>query len=524
MNLPSNANPRPPHTPAQEPAQVSGQPTPFGPLGLSWPLLVVLLCTVLPLALLSFPTLEDPDTAMHLAIGEWIFQHGRIPTTDPFSYTVLGQPWIAHEWLAECVMALFNRLAGWSGLALMTLLCLGATLAYLLRFMLKRMPPIYALLFTALASAPLATHLLARPHVLTWPLLALWLGRLVQASEEQRAPPMWLAGLMVLWANLHGSFTLGLALVPAMALDALFTCAPGRRWAVLRQWLPFAALTLLAAMATPSGWRGIWFTFHLIDLKYLHYISEWQPASGLNFWPLELWVVALLGLAALGLLRLPPWRLLLIAGLLHQAFSAGRYISIFGLLAPLWLATAFGQHYQGLQALQARRETGALRQASALDGFFERLAHPARPLTLALALAGIGLAAWATSHWRGSAVRPGASIVPALQAAQAAGAQGRVFNTYNFGGRLIAQGTPVFIDGRADLYGNAHMGRYFEIIETNDAQVIRQALDEFGIGWTLLHPRSGMLLYLNSQPDWHKVYEDKDAVVHLRRNAPSVRP
>lgn len=276
------------------------------PLGLSWPLLVGLVCTVLPLALLSFSTLEDPDTAMHLAIGEWIFQHGRIPTTDPFSYTLQGSPWIAHEWLAECVMAVFNRVAGWHGLALMALLCLGGTLAYLLRFMLQRMPPIYALLFTALAAAPLATHLLARPHVLTWPLLAWWLGQLVQANEQERAPPWWLAGLMVLWANLHGSFTLGLALVPAMALDALFSRAPGRRQAVWRQWLPFFALTLLAAMATPSGWRGIWFTFHLIDLKYLHYISEWQPASGLNFWPLELWVAALLGLGALGLLRLPP--------------------------------------------------------------------------------------------------------------------------------------------------------------------------------------------------------------------------
>ena len=38
--------------------------------------------------------LWDGDTAIHLAIGNWILDHGKIPVTDPFSFTQPGAPWI----------------------------------------------------------------------------------------------------------------------------------------------------------------------------------------------------------------------------------------------------------------------------------------------------------------------------------------------------------------------------------------------------------------------------------------------
>ena len=46
---------------------------------------------------------RDGDVSWHIAAGRWIFQHGRIPTTDPFSFSAAGHPWIATEWLAEVV-------------------------------------------------------------------------------------------------------------------------------------------------------------------------------------------------------------------------------------------------------------------------------------------------------------------------------------------------------------------------------------------------------------------------------------
>lgn len=480
-------------------------------LGISWPLLVAVAVCV---GLLSYTTtqiLGDPDTYLHLATGHWIFQHQSVPSVDPFSYTFSGAPWIAHEWLAQCLLAAAHHLAGWTGLVLLAVTSLALTLAYLLRFLLKRMPPIYALLFTMMASSALAPHLLARPHVLVWPILAIWAGTLINASERNQSPPWWLLVLMVLWANLHGSFTLGLALLIPIALETALNGPRAARLGILKNWGLFFFLSLLAAMVTPAGWKGLWFTFHLLNLKHLDIIGEWMPASFAEFNPLELWLVALLGLAFTGYLRLPIIRLLLVLGLLHQALAHGRYISLFGLLTPILIATPFGRRYPTLVAGKPG--------VSSLDSFFDRLAVPAKPLTVALAVALVLVTAFATGQAGKHA--PDASNTPkaAVDAALQAGATGHVLNHYDFGGYLIYRGIPVFIDGRADLYGDQHMDIYADALQSNKATKIQKTLDDFKISWTLLHPDSPAVLYLNTQPEWRKIYEDKTAVVHIRQPA-----
>ncbi|MGO9485679.1 MAG: hypothetical protein ACLPX9_14000, partial [Rhodomicrobium sp.] len=67
------------------------------------------------LCLFDTRILRDGDTYMHIVAGDWILQHRAVPSTDPFSYTFAGAPWVAHEWLSELVMAAAYRLGGWSG-------------------------------------------------------------------------------------------------------------------------------------------------------------------------------------------------------------------------------------------------------------------------------------------------------------------------------------------------------------------------------------------------------------------------
>ncbi len=58
------------------------------------------------LAAFSPRVLGDGDTFSHLATGEWIIAHGAAPRADPFSQSMPGAPWIAHEWLSEVLMTL----------------------------------------------------------------------------------------------------------------------------------------------------------------------------------------------------------------------------------------------------------------------------------------------------------------------------------------------------------------------------------------------------------------------------------
>src|SRR5260221_13967528 len=65
--------------------------------------------------------LTDSDTGWHIRTGEWILRNGRVPAVDIFSYTKLGSPWFAWEWLSDVLMATVHHVAGLGGMVLFLL-------------------------------------------------------------------------------------------------------------------------------------------------------------------------------------------------------------------------------------------------------------------------------------------------------------------------------------------------------------------------------------------------------------------
>ena len=49
--------------------------------------------------------LIDPDTMWQITVGQWIIDHRAVPTTDVYSFTMRGQPWISTQWLAQVLYA-----------------------------------------------------------------------------------------------------------------------------------------------------------------------------------------------------------------------------------------------------------------------------------------------------------------------------------------------------------------------------------------------------------------------------------
>ena len=81
------------------------------------------------------------------------------------------------------------------------------------------------------------------------PLLAIWTAGLATARERQEAPNWWLLPLILLWANLHGSFAFGLALAGALAVEAVEEAVDRRKAAM--GWGLFLLAATVSAMATP---------------------------------------------------------------------------------------------------------------------------------------------------------------------------------------------------------------------------------------------------------------------------------
>jgi len=480
----------------------------------SWPLVMGLLTYAYLLAHGSI-MLRDSDTYWHIAAGRWILDHGAVPDAEAFSHTMRGAPWLAFEWLSEVIFAWTHRWGGLSGLVALSALAFAWAIALLTRELLKWLEPIHALLFSFLALFMAAGHALARPHLLATPLMMIWTIGLVHAVEEDRAPSWWLLPVMTIWANLHAGFTFGLLLAGAFALEALVG-ARGQRAAIRQKfgaWGLFLLLALACSMLTPHGPRTLWFTWEVLvtsDYDYaLQVVGEWRSPNFQNLQPLELWLIGGLAVVLQQGIRLPAVRLAILLGLVHLALKHARHIELLGLIAPLVLAAPLGRQWRA-------REQGKP-QAAVLDQLFLKLALPSGPGAWLLAAAMfVALPAWMAET---RPATPPEDVAPtrALQAAQAAGLHGPVFNEYSFGGWLAYNGIPVFIDGRVDTYGDSFLKAYVEATQLARSDSFDKIASQYGIEWTLLAPGTPVIALLDALPGWKRIYADEAAVIHVRQ-------
>ena len=440
------------------------------------------------LAALSPALFNDGDTYWHIRAGEWMLDHGAVPHRDIFSYTRAGAPWSPAEWLAQVVMALAFRAGGWTGLHLLFGAAAGLAAAIVAGALRARLAPTAALLATVLGLACVSGSLLARPHLLALPLLALWTAGLVRAREDDRAPGWWLLAGMALWANLHGGFAFGLALAAALAVEAIIT-ARGQgpmpwRWGV------FVLAATAAALLTPQGVDGLLFPLRLLGMNGLHHLGEWQPSDMTSMTPFGIALLALVGVLVMGKVRVPWPRAVILLGLVYLALAHQRHQLLFGVAGPLLLAPS----------LAAAWPRGT-EQASPLIA----------PLA-AITLCGVALLRLSLPVARGddamSPVTALAHVPVRLHALP-------VLNDYGFGGYLIWRGVKPFIDSRADLYGDRFLADY-AAITAPDRNRLAAMLNEHDIRWTILAADAPVTKEMDSMPGWHRLYGDAIAVVHVQ--------
>lgn len=483
----------------------------------SLPALVAIALTAL--GVLSPELLGDADTLWHVAAGRWILAHHAIPHVDPFSYSLLGAPWTAHEWLAELLFAPLVQSGGWFALQALAAVCFGITGAIMLRFALARLEPMRALLLTMVAVGLCASHLLARPHVLTWPLAALWSATLFSAAEAERAPPWWLLLVLLLWANLHGSAPLGGIIAGSAALEALWLAPAAARPRVLWRWGRFLAGAVVALVLTPSGLHSLAFAADLSRMKgVLVLVNEWQSANFHEWQLFELWLLLMLALLASGRVRLSPPRVLLLVVLVHFALVSQRHHATLGLVFLFLVATPLARAWPPVEA-GATPETRDAR-------WWRMRARVQSRVGQLLTVTVVSILVVAASRRAVASPPPSVAPVSALAYARAHGltgnGQGRVFNAYNFGGYLIEQGIPVYIDGRGDMYGTTFMQEMASAMTVDRPGVLESLLERQRVTWTLLPPRTPAAQYLDHLAGWTRVYADSFAVIHARTtpNAP----
>ena len=448
---------------------------------------------ILLLAAFSTTTLNDGDTFSHVRTGLWIIDHHAVPHVDVFSTTFRGKPWTAHEWLAEVLFALAYLGGGWAGVMAITGAAAGAA-GYLFSLALaRRLDGVILLAASTIGVTSFMAGLLARPHMLALPVVILWVDRLITARRSGSGPGAAVMGLlMVIWANLHGGWAFGLAMLSLFTAERIVT-APGGAWercVAARAWLTALLVSTVATVFTPNGIEGVLLPLRLSLMPNISTVLEWQSADFSRVTPLELILLGSLALGLTGRVRLDTFSTAILVLLAHMALQHRRHEILLGVTAPLLLADSLRAAPGMPQRLVRWRDVHLLAAAAGVAALTLRLATP-------VALAD-----------RQDAVPTALSHVPLDMRMRP------VFNSYEFGGFLIFEGVSPYIDGRADMFGTAFMNDYIDTLSPDPGR-FRDEARRLRVGWTLLRPSEPLVAFLDHEPGWRRIYADKYAVVHV---------
>lgn len=463
--------------------------------------------------------LGDADTGWHLATGRLMLAEGHIPETDPFSHTRAGAPWLPHEWLFQLCAASLERAGGLRLVVAACALVLGCV-PMLTAWQLERRGVHRWLAFAAgfLLYVSMLMHAYARPHIVTYLLFSL-LWWILEDLPRCARPALAVAGvgaMSALWANLHGGFVAGWLLVGIFWVAALFEGWRGGavrgRWRDAWLYAAVGSACVAGTLFNPHGLDLHRMIFRiLLDMELTRYCQEFVSPdfkSGIaSLRAFEITLLALLGLCATrgARLRFRDW--LAVAVFLVIALGTVRHVILWMLVAAPIAARAWND------ALWRGPGEAVGDPARAVGG-------GERVLWWACGLAAAWLVAVTAfgSHFPKTVVGRRISEATAGILRERAAELAPLFNQDDLGGDLIGAVWPrlrVFVDGRADFYGDAFMiGEYLPTITAGPG--FERVLEKYGVRGVLLAPGQPLGAALETTGRWSLLHRDAKNEVWLR--------
>jgi hypothetical protein len=454
-------------------------------------------------SLLYFFTTNEADNDLwgHVLFGRDILAAGAVPHVDTYSYTAAGRAWIDHEWLAQVVMASTYAQAGSAGLLVLKFTLAAGTAALLFAMIRRRttLPEVWGGL-GMLTLAVLARGFAVRPQIVTYCGVALLLW-LIDRYQHQHRRALWACpAVFLVWANAHGGYTLGLAVL------GLFCAAECLRTRALAT-QPLLVLIGSAAVTAcnPYGLQlpgYIW-----SELVRPHPIGEWQPvAVG------DTGQFVFLAMAGLFVVTLPffrdwrteGWQPILALLMAAMALRSQRHTPVFALCAATPLAGQLDEAWRWV----TQRSSVTLSVAA------QRVIALALVSVAAVQLVLTGL------RWRRDGFQivfdPSDYPVAAVQALRHAGVHANLIVPLDWGEYVLWHLAPtvkVSFDGRfATVYPEDMVFKNFGFF--SGATGWRRLIDDYPTDAVLLPV--GSLSPITRQSNWERVYGDDVAEVYAR--------
>lgn len=489
----------------------------------AWPSLDQLwgIATVTLLALrVQLTPIAPNDFWWHIATGRLIAQTGSVPLTDQFSYSQPGAAYFNQPWLAQLLMYGGYQLGGAALLELLQAVLIGASFG-LLYLVCRRegAGPRLATLVTLSGALVAMDNWQIRPQTYAVPLFIGSLAIVTAWRHGWRAPLWALPLIMLVWVNLHGTFTLLLALCGLTWLGAVVarlrkgvgdgeqeTGGASYRHSTrsLIEFALWSGAALLATALNPQGpqiWRYV--AGLLSNRSVGELVTEWAPPIRDLDSPMTIVFFVLLAIfAAIVVWRrrrmmLTDWLLLL--PFLLLALQSVRNILWLGIVVTPIAARLLMSNQSG------RR----------------------RPVEIALMnrlIAGLlGLLLLATLPWwketiglppvLGSLLSEQTPVAATAQLQTLPQRPERLFHEMGFGSYLIwaAPEQRIFLDPRIELYPYEQWRDYILLGQGKQIDELRQ---RYGFDGWLLNPetQADLVAALDQHPGWQRGFTTDEAV------------
>jgi hypothetical protein len=503
-----------------------------------------LFATILFFALFVMAAREiaDPDFWWHLRTGQFIVETRTIPHADIFSFTNAGRPWVTHEWLSEVLMYALYALGSFPAL----ILAFAAVIALTFACVYARCPgrpyvAAFALLLAALAAAPTWG---ARPQMFSLLLTSIFLYVL----DKRRNWSGTLPPLMLLWVNLHSGYALGLVIIAVFLFGEIISDIQSRT--ILRPFAKLRAgfcsgqaphasrstspllprapapqralagvviLSFAAVLLNPNGATMFVYPFETLTSPTMQaYIQEWFSPDfhQVEFQPFAWLLLGTLAALAFAGKRVSLTQTILLAGFGYAALRSARNIPIFAIIAAPVLAEQLWRLVEARLASTIFVTNKRMTRGMAILNWVVLL------IIVAAGAARVAMVA-ANQNAVERAKYP-AAAVDFLQARRGEVTSPLMYNAYGWGGYLIWRLYPetrVFIDGRADVYGDAFIENVY-LKAYRGGIDWRAPLDQHNVRVVLVEPGAPLAVQLARDAAWKKAYEDGQAVIFDRQQVP----
>lgn len=475
-----------------------------------------------------FRQIYDPDFFWHLKTGEWIWQHGILPTSDPFTHTATEPATprqlylLTSYWLCQILYYVPSITLGWWWIFILrVLLVISLVMAVAKR---KGEDGVISICTMAICfMCLLEVYPLERPQVVSFVFLAV-LVRLIDGETRNTRDAVSLMAitvvglLMLFWSNIHGGVIIGQAFLAACLLRELvvllLTRATGNN---SNKTILFASVTgLLSSLLNPNLLRGVEIVSGAMKQSSSHYYAsgtEYMSSLAVlktgDYTVILAWVVTALFLVSLlfQIRKLHAAFVALALAIVYYSIVQVRYIPFLLVIAIPVIVRFFSE----LRAIAVARAGFVLLAVGAVWYF-----------------AGNELSNFQNirrSGWIDEAYYP----VRAAEFVRNGDITGNMFNSYLWGGYLIWRLGPdrkVFVDGRgmdqnvfwdlAALETSASWG-------STEKPLWKTMFEKYGITYAILPKRqeSGAPYLLSAaiarDPGWKVVFQSYNSMVLLQK-------